>query len=229
MGALQGLGLVVAATVMIVDPTGAGEFTPLPGHEYREFFNPPTPVSGISVVGAMLISRTGSVPSDRLWVHFKEPFVGQLDLEIVSADGRFLGRGAFVGSSESGEWVALTLAPEGKRAPRPADPDQETVAVSAQAANRDTVLVAAWGERPTELALSTVRLYVNSRKAPMRIRVDPDPKVPPVACVQLAPAISVRFDTVCSFAAGQLSKDGRVTLIRRDGMQTESQTVVLEL
>jgi hypothetical protein len=39
----------------------------------------------------------------------------------------------------------------------------------------------------------------------------------------------VRFDTVCTFSAATLPKDGKVTLIRRDGMQTESQTIVLEL
>jgi hypothetical protein len=39
----------------------------------------------------------------------------------------------------------------------------------------------------------------------------------------------VRFDTVCTFPAADLPPDRKVVLVRRDGMQTESQTVTLEL
>jgi len=217
------------AAVLVGHIACATEFKPVQGQEYQEFFNPPTPVSGISVVGAMLL--TGAVPAiaDELWVYFKQPFNGQLDLEIVSADGRFLGRGAFEGSSKGSEWIELSLAPEGRRTSRPADPKQETVAVSAQSGNRDIVLIAAWGAQPDELARSSVRLYVNSRGAPMNIRVDPDPKVQPIGCHRLAGTKTVRFDTVCTFPATQLSEDGKVTLIRRDGLRTESQTVILGL
>jgi hypothetical protein len=221
--------LLGSVTALIAGVAGAAEFKPLPGHEYQEFYDPPTPVSGISVVGASLLSGQAPSATDALWVYFKEPFKGQLDLEILSADGRFLGRGAFEGSSNRGEWVSLSVAPAGKRRPRPPDPDQATLAVSAQAADRDTVLVAAWGARPDDLKGQKVRLYVNSRQAPMSVRVNPDPKVPPVKCESLGLTNSVRFDAVCTFPAADLPVDRRVTLVRRAGLQTETQTITLEL
>jgi len=221
--------LVVLVFLLQFPISWAAEFKPRLGHEYQEFFDPPTPVSGISVVGASLL--TGETPSttDALWVYFRQPFKGQLNLEILSADGRFLGRGAFEGSSGSGEWVSLALTPPGKRKPRPADPGQQTLAVSAQAGDRDTVLVAAWGPRPGQLQEQTVRLYVNSRQAQMSVRVDPDPKVPPIKCESLGLTNSVRFDTVCTFSAADMPADRRITLVRRAGLQTETQTVALEL
>lgn len=221
---LAGFGAALFATV------AWAELKPLPGHEYREFVDPPTPVSGIAVVGAALLTGQVSGPAtlakDQLWVYFRQPFSGQLDLELVSADGRFLGRGAFVGSGKGGEWVSLSLEPSGKR---PSDPEQETIAVSAQVANRNTVLVAAWGPPPGELQQRSVRLYVNGRRAQMAVRVNPDPKVPLIKCESLGITNSVRFDTVCTFPAAELAADRKITLVRRDGLQTESQTVMLEL
>lgn len=219
-----GLAMALVATVTL-----AAEFKPVPGHEYREFYDPPTPVSGIAVVGATLLTGQALGMTDELWVYFKQPFEGQLDLEVVSADGRFLGRGAFVGSSNSSEWVKLSVAPSGKRKPRPADPAQESIAVSAQIANRGTVLVTSWGQRPGELQEHKLRLYVNSRRAKMGVRVNPDPKVPLIKCEPLGLSNSVRFDTVCTFPAADLPPDRKVVLVRRDGLQTESQTVTLEL
>ena len=223
------LRVAVGCLLLAATAASAAEFAPVKGREYREFYDPPTPVSGIAVVGATLLTGQGPSTTDELWVHFSQPFSGQIDIEVVSADGRFLGRGAFAGSSGSGEWVALSLQSTDKRGSRPADPGQETIAVSVQAANRNTVMVAAWGARPDQLQLKNVRLYVNSRQAQMGVRVNPDPKVPPVRCERLPLANSVRFDTVCTFPATDVPADGRITLVRRDGLQTETQTVTLEL
>ena len=217
------------AAVFAVATTSAADFRPLPGHEYREYYDPPTPVSGIAVVGAMLLTGEGPSTTEDLWVYFKEPFDGQLDLEVVSADGRFLGRGAFVGSSGRDQWVQLSLAPSGTAKRRPSDPAHEKIAVSAQTGSRNTVMVAAWGTRPGDVRQQKVRLFVNSRRAQMGLRVNPDPKVPLIQCERLAMTNSVRFDTVCTFSAAELPPDGKITLVRRDGLQTDSQTVTLEL
>ena len=229
MGVIRTKGIVALTTGLAAGLTWAAEFTPLAGHEYHEYYDPPTPVSGIAVVGATLLTGEGPATTDDLWVYFKEPFDGQLDLEVVSADGRFLGRGAFVGSTGSEEWVALSLAPSGKRKPRPADDAQETLAVSAHNGSRDTLLVTAWGLRPDDMQQRKVRLYVNSRRAQTGLRVNPDPKVPLIKCERLAAANSVRFDTVCTFPVADLPADRKITLVRRDGLQTESQTVTLDL
>jgi hypothetical protein len=217
------------AAALIASLATAAELKPVRGHEYREFYDPPTKVSGISVVGAVLL--TGQAPSttDALWVYFKQPFEGQLNLEVVSADGRFLGRGAFEGAGDGGDWVLMSVTPTDKRRLRPPDPGQETIAVSAQVTNRETVLVSAWGARPGDLENQKVRLYVNSRQAPMSVRVNPDPKVPPIKCESLGLTNSVRFDAVCTFPAAELPADRRITLVRRAGLQTETQTVTLEL
>lgn len=208
----------------------AAEFKPVPGREYSEFYDPPTPVSGIAVVGATLLTASTTGTADELWVYFSKPFEGQLDLEIVSADGHFLGRGAYVGSSGRDEWVRLSVVPSGKRQPRPSDPGHESIAVSAQVANRDTLLVTAWGQRPGELTDQKIRLYVNSRRAQMmEVRVNPDPNVPRIKCESLRMKHSVRFDTVCTFLAADVPADRKITLVRRDGMQSESQTITLDL
>ncbi len=231
MGVRQGTWMGGLAALLVAGAACGAEFKPLPGHEYREFVNPPTPVSGVSVVGATLLSGVGPAASDELWVYLRQPFNGQLNLEIVSADGRFLGRGAFVGSSQGGEWVALNLVPGGERASRPPDPEQETVAVSAQAGKGDAVLVASWGVPPSPLNQQQVRLFVNSRsrQAQVSLRVDPDPRAPRVKCKQLPGGTTVRFDTVCTVRIADLPEDRRITLVRRDGLQVETQVVTLDL
>ena len=221
-----------AATVLVfaVGIAGAAEFTPVEGHEYSEFYDKPTPVSGVSIVGAMLDTGQSQSSMEVLWVYFKQPFVGQIDLEVLSADGRFLGRGAFKGSTSGiGEWGRLSLASPKNRAQRPPGLDQGAIAASVHASSRDTVLVSAWGPKPGQLDGASVRLFVNSRRAQMAVRVNPDPRVPMIQCERLGILHTVRFDTECRLRVADLAPDRKITLVRRDGMRTESQSVTLEL
>jgi hypothetical protein len=196
----------------------AAEFTPVDGHEYREFHKPVNPVRGEAVVGLALAPSLDDQRANVVQVYLPEAFAGQLRLETTSADGSFRGEGLFDGKSDGAEWATLALAPgsAGEDEQRPANPETLSIAV------RDTkggLYVARWGEAPAPSGKETLRIYVNSRRAEMFLRVGERVD----RCRSLDIPQPERFDAYCDALLSELPADGQLTLIRRDQFQEQSQ------
>jgi hypothetical protein len=198
------------------------------GPGYREFIAP-TQVSGHAIVGLTTLPVAEAQRQDILYVYFKNKFNGSIRLEVSTADGLLRGEGEFSGVVAEDTWAKLSIKINRDERTRSARESggPETLAVSARLDRSDTPLVVHWGqERPTA-GRPAVRLYVNSRRADLSVRVRPTG--PLERCRSISGMTAVRFDKVCDIAADQLPKDGKVTLVRRDGFETEAVHLLIGL
>ena len=197
------------------------------GKQYREFVAP-TQVSSHAIVGLTTKPSLAQKREDILYVFFKDAFDdakdGPIRVELTTADGYLRGEGEFRGKVPRRTWekVSIELPPPRDERARSARERSgpETLAVVARFSQTGAPLVVHWGnERPTG-APAELRLYVNSRRAELFVRLQASEK--PVHCQPISGTTLVRFDKICDISASQLPKDGKVTLVRRDGFETES-------
>jgi hypothetical protein len=213
------LFLLVQAVVVL---PAAAQFRPLEGREYREFLNPVNPVRGEALVGLAVLPSADAPRGQTVEVWLPDKFSGELQVETLTADGRFRGEGVYTGSSGGGQWVPLTLIAKDKASSaRPGDPATLALAVRGPGA---TLFVARWGSAPVGPA-TRIRLYVNSRRADMFLRAGE--KV--VRCASLNIPQPLRFDAYCDLAAGDVPANGQIGLIRRDQFDEQTQTVTVNV
>lgn len=225
-GTLVCCAIVIALQFGVVSLADA-QFNPVRGREYREVINPVNPVRGEAVLGIAVIPADEAPRSQAIQVWIPEDFSGELEVETLSADGRFRGSGVFAGSTRGGQWVPLTLASTnatgGGAAPaqRPGTPATIALAVRGPGS---TLLVARWGASPPQPPIR-FRLYVNSRRADIFVRAGETV----ARCASLDIPQPLRFDTYCDLAASDVPADGRIALIRRDQFDEQTQTVTVNV
>lgn len=224
VGVRLAAGVAVLAVLGLATPVAA-QFSPVSGREYREFLNPVNPVRGEAVLGvAVVAAGPEAARSTTVDVWIPTRFRGELQVEMLTADGRFRGVGAYSGETPGGRWVPLTVRPanpDTAPAPRPGDPVTLAVAVRGPGS---TLFVARWGTASTAPA-TTVRLYVNSRRGDMFVRAG----ATVVRCTPLNVPQPLRFDAYCDVPVRDVPPDGGLVLIRRDqgDEQTQNTTVPL--
>jgi len=201
--------------------------TAVAGKQYREFVAP-TQVSSHAIVGLTTKPSPAQKREDILYVFFKDAFDdakdGPIKVELTTADGYLRGEGEFKGKVPRRTWarVSIEMPPPRDERSRSARERSgpETLAVVARFSQTGAPLVVHWGnERPTGTP-PELRLYVNSRRADLSVRLQASEK--PVHCQPISGMTPVRFDKICDISAAQLPKDGKVTLVRRDGFDTDS-------
>jgi len=198
----------------------------LPERKYEEIIDPPTPVSGHAIVGAVVVPAAQDQQSDTLWVrHGGSGVASRIRVDVASANGRLHGEGtwSFKADGAAQMWYPLTLPPKTTR------PEHLAVGVQPVAGSQTTTptfLVAAWG-KAVPSAASKLRLYVNARRAEMFAYL-PDGKTA-VKCAPLENTPTVRFDVVCDvdLPIGAAPGTARLTLVRRDGNSTSRQALEL--
>jgi hypothetical protein len=203
----------------------AAEFQAVDGHEYRELHKPVNPVRGEAVVGLALAPTKDDQRANVVQVFLPEPFAGQLRLETISADGSFRGEGLFDGKSQGAEWATLPLAAPGAASEdkeRPADPETLSIAVRD---SKGSLYVARWGAASAPGGSDTLRIYVNSRRAEMFLRVGSRVE----RCRGLDIPQPERFDAYCDALLSELPADGKLTLVRRDQFEEQSQPFTVRM
>lgn len=208
----------------------AGPFAPVTGQEYREVIDPPTQVQGQAVVGTALVGVQSQVGAQSLYARAKTSFVGQVRVSLTTADGRLRGDGAFQGEAREGEWIELKLEPkDGKRLrPNPLAPERVAVSVRyvENGSSVEQPMVAAWEVPSATATAATLRLYVNSRRAPEMLVMVKGRQ--PQLCRRAPDKSTVRFDMLCELPlASVVGSKGKVTLVRRDGFEELEQPVVV--
>jgi hypothetical protein len=208
----------------------AGPFTPVAGQEYREVADPPTQVQGQAVVGAALVGVQSQVGAQFLYARAKTSFIGQVRVSLTTADGRLRGDGAFRGEAREGEWIELKLDPkDGKRLrPNPLAPERVAVSVRyvEEGSTAEQPLVAAWEVPAAPATSATLRLYVNSRRAPEMLVTVRGRQ--PELCRRAPDKSTVRFDMLCELPLSSvIGSKGKVTLVRRDGFEELEQPVIV--
>jgi hypothetical protein len=220
------IGFLAMAVAIAAGDAAAAEFKPVAERGYREYFNAANPVRGHAVVGAALLSPAAAGPPTAIRVFLPQPFAGELSVDVATADGRYRGEGVYAGSSPGQEWVTLSLVPQrppvGASTDRPRDVGNLAVAV--QRASDPALLLATWGQVPTSVDDGTVRLFVNSRRAEMYWSTA---DAEPVRCEPVVATPPVRFDAACDVPAARIPADGQVTLMRRDGFDTQLESVTV--
>jgi len=191
---------------------------------YREFIAP-TQVSGHAIVGLTTVPVGGDQKQDTLYVYFEKEFKGSIKLEVATADGYLRGEGEFSGFVPAKTWekVSIRINRDERAQLARERGGPETLAVKAQIDQPNAPLVVHWGENPPAGRNVSLRLYVNSRRAELFVR-GPN-KV--VQCKQISGMTPVRFDKICDISSDYISKDGKVTLVRRDGFESELVPLVI--
>jgi hypothetical protein len=224
---IGGLGPLLALLVPVVAASPAlAQFNPVQGREYREILNPVNPVRGEAVLGISVIPADEARHSQKVQVWIPDSFSGELEVETLTADGRFRGSGAFAGASRGGQWVPLSLESTGRSGPstmipRPGTPSTLALAVRAPGS---ALFVARWGDSPPPQPIR-FRLYVNSRRADMFVRAGETV----VRCTPLDIPQPLRFDTFCDLPASAVPTDGRIVLVRRDQFDEQTQAVTVNV
>lgn len=194
---------------------------------YKEFIAP-TQVSSHAIVGLTTLPSAAEKREDVLYVFFKDAFDvsknGPIRVELTTADGFLRGEGEFGGKVSKNTWqkVSIEMPPPRDERARLARERSglETLAVVARFVQTGAPLVVHWGNTQPADIPPELRLYVNSRRADLFVRVRPSGEM--VRCKPISGMTPVRFDKTCDIPAAQLAKDGKVTLVRRDGFETES-------
>lgn len=221
-------------------------FKPVSGHEYREVIDPKHPVSGHTVVGAVLM--TGGVPlkerqlrGNTLWFYVAQPLKpsDHIRVDLDSPDGRFHGTGMWqpVQPTEAGRWVHLPLPVKQGELRRPELPEGHLavsvrVFAGGQSASprRLAAVLDTQDKDAPSLQNKEIWLQVNARRAQMIVRGKAGASA--VKCEPVASASLVRFDTLCKIPASHVDNvQGRyrLTLLRRDGFSYTPETVELEM
>jgi len=200
------------------------EFRSVPDRKYREYFGEPSPVKGETLVGVSVVPNAAEQRSNTLQVLLPVALAAAgeqtIRVEAASADGLFRGVGEFRDPAATPGWTTLDLDPPPSGKQRPAD--ELRLAVAVRGARPNEFLVARWGSEPaTDDA--RVRLYVNSRRGDMSLKVG-DSSVP---CTAIPGGPLVRFDAVCDVALADIPADGRVRLMRRDAFNRSYQDVFI--
>jgi hypothetical protein len=204
----------------------AAQFNPVQGREYREFTGMVNPVRGEALLGLAVVPADEAPRSQTVEVWLPDRFTGELQVETLSADGRFRGEGAYRGTSEGGRWVTLSVAPANARSAGSASPrpgDSATLALAVRGPN-STLFVARWGS-PTPRPATRLRFYVNSRRADVSVRAG----AMTVPCTALKIPQPLRFDAYCDVATSDILANGSVVLIRRDLFDEETQPLTVNL
>lgn len=235
---------VIAVGGVLWLPAGQAQLRPVVGHEYRETIDPKRPVSGHLVVGISLIDKArvdqleeAQFASRKLSVNLKGvPANAQLRVDLDSPDGKFHGTGMWLLERGAGDWAELTLLDKDQpRRPR-LQGGYLAISVVAQGGgvSEPRALLASLDPKTVLAAAGDGReiwLQVNSRRGQMSVRGRNG--TPTAKCDRLASASVVRFDTLCKLPVGLLDRqaDGRhrLTLIRRDGFEVETQQIDLYL
>lgn len=214
------------AVVAMLFPLGASaQF--LPERKYEEVLDPPTPVSGHAVVGAVVLTSPKDQQTDTLWVR-RGGGLSRIRVDVASANGRLQGEGIWTFKPEptaEEPWYQLTVPPKSTR------PDH--LATSVQPADGSSgstpvFVVAAWGkQKPKPSGATQIRLYVNARRAEMFV-YKPDGATA-VKCTPLENTPTVRYDVVCDvdLPIGDPTSMTKLTLVRRDGNSTSRQPLEL--
>jgi hypothetical protein len=202
-------------------------FAAVTGQAYREFIAAPTLVSGHGLVAIAVLPSREDQLQDALQIYFPNAYRGRLTVELSTADGYLRGEGAFEGDAPDASWATVSLATsrDAKVQAARTRGGPETLTVAARRRGAETPYVVAWGPNAPSRDQAVLRLYVNSRRADMLVRVEPKGTL--VECKPIVGMTPVRFDRVCDFAASRLPKDRAISLIRRDGFETETKTVTI--
>jgi hypothetical protein len=210
-GHLTGVVVGVAVLAGLAGPAFA-QFVPAKGREYKEFHNPVNPVRGEAVLGLAVLPTAEAQKSGAVEVWLP----AALQLETLTADGRFRGVGAYSGSTGGGQWVELKLTPGTSR---PGDP--MTLALSVRGPG-PALFVARWktdAARPAE----RLRIYVNARRADIFLRAGTTLS----RCVAINIPQPLRFDAYCDVSRSDIPASGELTLIRKDQFDEQEQTITV--
>lgn len=225
-----------AALLAAAGALSAAEFTPLPGREFRETVNARIPVSGESVVGIIMPPAREKSAWQGLWVKAPAGLRSKplrVSVEIVSADAVYRGTAELKGAVDASddEWLRLPIEPTGKHIQPFLNGDVLAVKVLAttlgegqgQQASRDGDerfhLVASWVDPATIAGDATLRLHVNSQRGDMFLLGE--------RCKPIRWDRRTRFDAVCDLPVDRIPEDGKVTLLRRDGVSRSTQDIRL--
>lgn len=223
----EALGLLCAMLMLGCALPATAQFRPVPGREYREYHNPANPVRGEAVIGLAIAPTESEQRSAVVQVLLPPAYNGEVRVETATADGRFRGEGVFSGATKDKEWVSLPLSPSSggdtKAAiARPTNP--LSLAISARGVD-GTIFVTRWGDAPLSASTSSLRIYVNSRRAEMFLRAGS--RV--IRCLAVGVPQPVRFDSYCDVLMTDIPRDGQMLLIRRDQFDEQTQALKVQL
>ena len=223
----RGLGAVLPLVLLVTTLPAFAQFRPVAGREYREYFNPVNPVRGEAVIGLAIEPTETQQRSAAVQVLVPAGYSGEIHLEIATADGKFRGEGVFSGATKDKEWVSLPLVvvppSDGKPLPaRPANP--LSLAVVARGSGGAVFLVR-WGDASPPGAADSMRIYVNSRRADMFVRAG----TRVVRCKSIGVAQPVKFDSYCDVLIADVPADGKLSLIRRDRFDEQTQALTVQV
>ena len=226
---------VAPALLLVAQPLAAlAEFAA--EQPYEEVLDPPTPVRGHAVVGALALESNqdagwkSNPQSKTLWVRAGEPGPNhRIRVDMSSANGRLRGEGTWrFEPREKQLWYALAVPPKDGR---PAKADQLAVAVRPagdESGGKPVYYLAALApDKPLPASKLTVRLYVNSRRAEVAVYTS-DGRATPCNAVEQTQV--VRFDKTCDLIGlpiGDTPNAVDLTIVRRDGHQTARQQISL--
>ena len=223
--------IISALALILIAPSAVAQFKPVPGREYREFYNPVNPVRGEAVVGLAVVPTEAAQRAGVIQVYLQGPYTGEILVEATTADGRFRGEGIYAGSTRGKEWISLPLTSSSQASGKdiPLRPTSPTLLSIAARGPGGSLLVVQWGDQPPFGSSDKLRLYVNSRRAEMFVRAGTNSGANVVRCMPINIQQSIRFDSYCDLAISELPKNGQVVLIRRDQFDEQTQTIQLHL
>jgi hypothetical protein len=218
--------LCAIALAVVILPAFA-QFRPVPGREYREYYNPVNPVRGEAVIGLAILPTEAQQRAVAVQVLLPASYSGEIHLETASADGKFRGEGVFAGATKDKEWVSLPLTAtatvDGKPSlVRPADP--KLLAITARGSG-GSMFIVRWGDASPSGTPDLVRLYLNSRRADMFVRAG----AKLVTCKPIGVAQPVRFDSYCDVSLSDIPANGQLSITRRDQFDEQTQTVKVQM
>ncbi len=226
MGQARGSLRLILSLVALLPVSGAAlSQTSLTAVQaYREFIAP-SQVSSQAIVGLAVIPSAAEQKQDLLHVYFKEAHDGSVKLELTTADGVLRGEGEFRGKVAANTWAPLSISTSRDAQARSERERSgpETLAVSVRLAPSGKILPVYWGGHPPPRESALLRLYANSRRADLFVRLGPDGPV--VRCQPISGMTPVKFDKICDLPTAKLA--GKVTVMRRDGFETESFELVI--
>lgn len=207
----------------LLSTSTSAQFKPVPGKEYREFYDAVNPVSGEAILGVALAPSKSTQEDNVVQVYFPHEWSGQVHIQTLSSDGRFRGEGLYSGTTKGKEWVPLLLGDTSSAGStnintRPTGP--ESLAISARDPVGNLHLVW-WSANPPPTSRELIRFYVNTRRADAFLTSETT--VSPKMCKSLRSGQTIRFDAYCDLTASDIPPSGEMLLIRRANFVDETQ------
>lgn len=217
---VSALGLVLLSSFVVAQVTVL--------RPYSEKENPNTPVRGHAVVGVAVMPRDGDQELDRLFVYAPGRQGQVLSIDVTTANGRVQGDALVKVDTPAGTsaqpWAELQLPKRFRRS----DPEGLTVGVQTPNDPSGAFYIASWGRIPDGPVQDLqIWLYVNRGRAPQAFLYWDADKGLGQACTPAQSTTALRFNTICRVRLGDIRRDGRLRLVRRDGGTVEPQDIVL--